>query len=452
MDKDRSRIGKNILIVLINALVFLSTAFYNKFPLLDWDSGTYILSGYNGVIPWDRPILYGLLLRLFSFGISLWCVVFIQAILLSYLLLELIKKLTSVYPHYLSLVIVLVLNISTSVGIHAGFIMADITTALSFLLVLLLLLESNRTKVVLYSIGLIAMLPGHLSNVYSVLVFVILVAILKGLRFFKTISWTSILRIPMTLAISVFFLTSINFLFSGEVYISKASHVFFMGRLSENGILKSFLDKNCDTQKYKICKYKDSLPDQAVDFLFLPNSPLNQEGGWAKNKVEYSDIIKKTFQDKDLLMLHMKSSSSATLKQFFEIKIPDGYPSCDEGSPPFEVIKMYLPFELNGVRESVQYSGKLSFVRFNMLHQIMFVLSLVLVVFYLGQSMIKGKIDALFYVACFVLLLLLSNAFVCGTFANVVSRLQNRISWMLVFVASMVVYSWGTKLYWKAAE
>jgi hypothetical protein len=155
-----------------------------------------------------------------------------------------------------------------------------------------------------------------------------------------------------------------------------------MGRLSENGILKSYLDKSCGSEHYAICKYKDSLPDKAVNFLFLPNSPLNKEGGWERNKTEYSTIIRKTFLDRELLGLHVEKSVEGTFNQFFELTMPDSFPACDEGSPPFEVIKKHMPGELGKVRGAVQYSGKLVFYGFNTLQDLVFIVSLVVGFFF----------------------------------------------------------------------
>jgi hypothetical protein len=210
-EKSSHKILYSFLIVLINAIALLSAAFYNQYPLLDWDSGTYILGGFNHEVPWDRPILYSLLIRVFSIGISLCSVVFIQAILLSFLINELIDKVCPIIPMFHRFFAVLMLVFTTSISLHTGFIMADITTALSYLLIVLMLLEVNYWKVFLLGIGIIVLLPCHLSTVYSSIVFIFIVSIFKGLGFFKMIPWRSIFRIPIAIGISVLVLLGLTF-------------------------------------------------------------------------------------------------------------------------------------------------------------------------------------------------------------------------------------------------
>jgi hypothetical protein len=72
-----------ILYVLLGSLVLCFLAFYNKYPLVFPDTGTYVLSGFTGQVPKDRPIIYGLFLRHISLWESLWLVILFQGVLLS---------------------------------------------------------------------------------------------------------------------------------------------------------------------------------------------------------------------------------------------------------------------------------------------------------------------------------------------------------------------------------
>lgn len=87
---------KSLIFVFLSALFLLTDAFYNGFPIVYSDTSTYIVSGFELETPFDRPITYGLFIRLFSFnGLSLWLVIFFQAFILSYLIFLLIKRLTN---------------------------------------------------------------------------------------------------------------------------------------------------------------------------------------------------------------------------------------------------------------------------------------------------------------------------------------------------------------------
>jgi len=51
--------------VVISTLVLMSGAFYNEFPLITGDSAIYISSGFDGIVPSERPIFYGWFIRFF---------------------------------------------------------------------------------------------------------------------------------------------------------------------------------------------------------------------------------------------------------------------------------------------------------------------------------------------------------------------------------------------------
>ena len=54
------------LLLLLGTILLSWAAFYNGFPLIYSDTSTYLESGFVLETPLDRPITYGLLMRLFS--------------------------------------------------------------------------------------------------------------------------------------------------------------------------------------------------------------------------------------------------------------------------------------------------------------------------------------------------------------------------------------------------
>src|ERR1044071_8868647 len=84
-------------LVPLAALVLMCAAFYNGFPLVYADTGTYIHSGFTLETPWDRPLLYGLFVRVFSLnGFSLWSVILAQSLIISWLVYECFRAFTRV--------------------------------------------------------------------------------------------------------------------------------------------------------------------------------------------------------------------------------------------------------------------------------------------------------------------------------------------------------------------
>ncbi|MBL8009530.1 MAG: hypothetical protein JNJ64_02895, partial [Flavobacteriales bacterium] len=70
------------LAVLLATVGVLSVALMNGYPLVYADTGTYLASAFEGLVPVDRPFWYGAFIRGLSLnGASLWPVVVAQALL-----------------------------------------------------------------------------------------------------------------------------------------------------------------------------------------------------------------------------------------------------------------------------------------------------------------------------------------------------------------------------------
>jgi hypothetical protein len=133
---------KLIIFSIIGALLFMFDAFYNGFPIVYSDTSTYIISGFGLETPFDRPITYGILLRIFSLnGVSLWYVIFFQALLLSALIFILLKHVLHSSKYLLvGLAITFCLALLTGVSWTVSQLMSDIFTATALLSAAIILL------------------------------------------------------------------------------------------------------------------------------------------------------------------------------------------------------------------------------------------------------------------------------------------------------------------------
>src|SRR5690554_3684288 len=78
--------------VLLGTVILSIVGLYNGYPLVFSDTGTYIYSGFDLFIPNDRPIAYGLLLRLFSLKLSAWFVILFQNLLTAFVVYLTLKS------------------------------------------------------------------------------------------------------------------------------------------------------------------------------------------------------------------------------------------------------------------------------------------------------------------------------------------------------------------------
>lgn len=224
-------------------------AFYNTYPILYADVTTYIANGFDLQTPFDRPITYCLFLRLFSLnGLSLWTVIFAQSFILSYLIFRLSKTLFGdALNKFIVLAIIAFLSIFTSLSWTASQPISDIFTPI-LLLASVVLLIGNPNKKERWWLYLIFLLSTamHLSHISYNIVFLLVVILIRSLRFFR---FREVIRLQ---TIFILFGLTIIALSSMLSAMAKSRHVFFMGAMSEHGILKTFLDEHCETTNYQL--------------------------------------------------------------------------------------------------------------------------------------------------------------------------------------------------------
>src|SRR5690348_6884740 len=69
------------------SLMFLSVALWNGFPLIFYDTGAYVLEGLGHIFLVERAPVYAELLFLAGGRFSLWPIVILQALIISYVIL-----------------------------------------------------------------------------------------------------------------------------------------------------------------------------------------------------------------------------------------------------------------------------------------------------------------------------------------------------------------------------
>ena len=292
--------------LIICALFLLIPAFYNHYPLVNPDTATYLASGFKPETPFDRPITYGLLIRLFSLnGLSLWLVVFAQAYLVSWLLFKIIRNIGGNRSYiFRAMAIVLFLSVFSGLSWVVSQVQPDVFTTIALLCVFLLLInkEGSATEILLYVLFFLSV-AVHLSHPLLFSVLLALLFISKKVIFRKE-RYRQVSK-----KILILFLLAISAIAIMGAAISKSKHVFFVGSLLEKGVLKKYLDDNCPVKNYKICAYKDSLPASANDFWWDNNSPLYKIGDWKGTKPEFNDIIHNTLTTPQYLGLYITATT-----------------------------------------------------------------------------------------------------------------------------------------------
>lgn len=429
---------QQLLFILAGALALLAAAIWNGYPLVYSDTSTYIASGFELETPFDRPITYGLFMRLTSMnGLTLWGVVFCQSLLLSYVAYLSIKHFThTARPARTNFLILLFLSLSTGVSWMSGQLLTDIFTPISILCIALLLFAkdlSNPTVIFLFIIYTVAnaMHISHLSLHITLLIAAFVLHRFKAYR-------TSYMNRRNALLLAALTLAGIVTMGSA---ISKSKHVFMMARLCENGILHEFLEDNCSKHNYSLCPYTDSLNIDANEFLWnvQGRSPMYKTLGWAGSKEEYNTIIKDIYTTPKYLGMNVRESLKATGRQLVSFSVADGNGSFLKGKQLYERVELFVPRDLSAFQTSKQAQNlTLEMPVYNALNYITVTISAAGILVML--VMFRKKLKGIIVITIFLLLSVILNSAFTGAVSTVANRYGCKVMWLLPFLFILLLF------------
>jgi hypothetical protein len=422
-----------ISLLCITAILACYMGFYNGFPFVYPDTGSYIFSGFKNEVLIDRPIMYGLFLRHVSLAESLWLVVFVQSLLLTfsvYYIFRYFSKVQNFTLYFLGFFAVILLFTGVSVNICQ--LIPDVFTPILILTFIVLMLgeQVSRTHYIICAILFLMALTMHTSHMAIIGLFLFCVSILFFIRKWRKRPETISLRklgLGWTLLLSGWMiLCTTHYALGGKFAAANASHVFMVNRLVDMGIMKDFLDESCRKKEYKFCEFKDDVP---VDFLWdEKESPLYKTGGWEQNRAEYNEIISEVFSRPKYIKSFIMRSFESGLQQFFSFDTGDT-PSLKEGSAVYGTIDWFYHSLLRDYVISKQFRGHLNYDLLNFVQRIVIIIAMILSCLILYSSELSPGTRKLML---FVLGLLLCNAVVCGSLASVNMRFQSRVVWLIL--------------------
>lgn len=183
--------SRNLFLIFIGAVVLSVTAFYNRFPLLIGESGSYIDSGLGQLISRTITPVYGYFIKHSSWGYSLWLVVFCQSFLLSLLLYYCFRYLSnSEKKDMYFLIFIFAIAFLTAAPITVSTIGVDAFSCISMLAIGLLLFADRISLRDLFIISTIAII-GIGTNVVNFIACAILIIIFSVEYFIRHFLLTS---------------------------------------------------------------------------------------------------------------------------------------------------------------------------------------------------------------------------------------------------------------------
>jgi len=424
--------AKDVLAVLIAALMLLFWALFNGYPLFfSSDTAMYLEAAFAQQVGPDRPILYGLFMYFLSFRYSLWLVVIVQALIVAYLF-YLWFRYYSAGNGYLKYYLIFIGLIAFFMGasFNVSWLMPDVFAPIAVLSIGLMLFASSLPMYVwgFLSVMTIVGVAIHNSHLYICLGLVMIGLFgyvfgpIRKLLYGSGIKLKRLFLLVGLILFSALFSAYVNYVYGGGFSSSRGGKVFLMGSLVEMGVMDAYLGENCEHKNYRICAYRDTIPN---NFLWASNSPIYQQGGWAGSEAEYSDIVGDILTTPKYLKSVVWKSVLRTFSQLMHFDTGEATLATPRIDMTF---KRFFANEYDNFYNGKQNQGKLDFRFVNHCQMAIFMFSgfIYALVFYKnGMSMpIRTLI-------LFILMALLINAWVCGTFSGVYFRYQARLLWLI---------------------
>ena len=442
-NKDVFYLSFKALIAMGSVLILLLPAIKNGYPLLYSDSASYIYSGHEGIVPVDRPIVYGFIVRHISMSYSLWFVVILQAaifVCLTWLSFKVLNRGERACIY--TLITCFLLGLFTGASNYISQIMPDIFSAyMIWSLALIFVTKSRAHRWLLWAFTLISALV-HFSNILTItvlaIIFILIIVIThkrEGISKTITFQLIGLLILPWLL------LPTINYAFQKEFFFNRSSSIFITGRLIETGLLKKYLTEYTEAAKYDLYEYRDHLPEKIWQFVWNEDSPLYAggclDGGWVncwlEKSDEYDNMIRSVLSKPPLFCQFLIISLQDWFKQLLDFDI--GHLTKQGESSIFkDMIARYFD-DSPMYEKSDQFKGDLFFIKESAVQSYFVLLSVFLTIIFVllsGKRRIKKEY---LFVALVIVVGLLINALDSSMFSGVLNRYQGRIIWLIPMLA-----------------
>jgi len=430
------RRGETAVCFAFSVVALLWVAIYNGYPLVWWDTGSYVRSSFEISVPPWHPVFYSLFLLATHWRLTLWGAVVAQSALVVCLLRLIVDEQNRDAPGGARtdrelLWICLALATGTALPWMVGQVMADVFTGIAVLsLYYLLLSRAPRRRRLGAAALLLVSLLVHLGNLLLIIGLTALVQCAAwagacgasgprraGLR----VAWVCI-------AAALVLVPATNWLLSGRPVFSTASHALIVGRLLADGTAQRLLAEHCAERRYDLCAYRSDLPHSQADYLWRHDSPLHRLGGLSRSAAASWPVIRDAVAEYPLDVLSGTVRAAATQLQMFQTGV-DIAP-VTEGSFTHDVIRTFFAHEYGRYRAARQQRDALPVAACRRLDWWVMVCAAALSMALLASALWSKRIETL-QLHGFVWAAVLINAAVVGPLSEPLHRYGARVVWLV---------------------
>ena len=417
-------------------------ALWNGFPLIFPDTGGYLTRPIEGTLEFGRSALYGLFLYA-GIPFAFWPNVVAQAAMIVWLVVLSLRALGRGHRPWLALGITAALTVGTSLPWLTGLLLPDILFPVAVLALYLLAFRADRLatweRIVLACMIAFA-IASHMAAAG------LCAAMIAALYLLTRITGLALPKPRLTfaacsVAAGIALCPISNWAITGSFALTPGGSSFLFGRLVEDGIVARYLDERCPDAALRLCAYKASLPDEADDWLWDPDSPFRKLGGWQGLHGEQREIILATLARYPLM--HATTAAADTMEQLISFQTEV---SLANNEPALETFADRVPQLFPKLMGARQQNGGINVNALNLVHVPLAALAIAGLA---GALIFRRRLNVAPELNAFFLTVMLSlgiNAAVCAVLSHSVDRYQSRLVPLAVFAMALFVTD-----HWRAA-
>jgi hypothetical protein len=425
-----SRIG----VAVAGTLLLLAPALWNRFPLLQYDTGGYLARWFEGYLVPSRSTVYGLFLNATTVP-DFWPAVLIQAALTVWMLALLLRALGFGGRPLLLLGVIAALCVLTTLPWLSSVLLTDVFAGLAVLAAYLLIFADGALRRWERGalVALIAFAVASHSATFAVIA-ALLVAAAVAWRLFRLGQAAGIVRGAAALACGAVLLLAANYIIAGRVAWTPGGVSIAFGRMLQDGIVGRYLADHCPDRRLRLCAHQHELPATADEF-FWGESVFDRLGRFRELDGEMRTIAFESLRAYPMWQLEL--ALAATARQLVSVATGEGVVHSAWHSQG--MIEQHTPSANAGMRAARQQRNELDFSAINQLHRPVAFASMLLLLAIALMGWRREAYADLGALAATAVVALLSNAAVCGVLSNPHDRYGARLIWIAPLVVTLLL-------------
>jgi hypothetical protein len=419
--------------------LLLSVAIWNRFPIIFYDTGAYLLEGLGRVFLAERSPVYSLLLDYTGASASLWIVALLQALMTAFVIVQTQRAVAPRIGLGVLFGTVAILVLLTGLPWYVGQIEPDCFAAIAVLSFYLLAFHPEpiagwrgRALVAIAALAISA----HSSHLLlGAGLFLSIFTYRLAQKLFRADDWprVALLRPAVSCVLGLLLIVGSNDVLTGKLFVSRAGPSFVFARLLQDGIVMRLLDDTCPKSGYRLCAYKAVLPRTADQWLWGRASPFLDMNRFEGTNAESTRIIWDSLARYPALQAEWAISDA--VRQFGMFK------TGDQIEPQEWILSrplgQFVPNQIHAYLSARQQQGEFDFRPINRIDVPVGWLSLAGLSLALAAALRRRhRKRALFF--GFVLAALAGNAAICGALSNPHDRYQSRVIWLAPFALLLI--------------